>query len=153
MRAARRHRVATNDSHERAYYCSYVSGFTKCGCGAEPGTWTTEPPPDLTDGDLERAVAALSGSGMLVLRTDRLDTPAGGWRRLAGWLNGSRAGEALAVATPPTPVNVGRNHDEPSAPRELREACSSNAYDCRLFARLRNEGGCACGYLWRAFGL
>ena len=143
--------VPANDSHARAYYCSYVSGFTRRGCGGgepgEPGEprggWAGTPPPDLTELDLERAVAALSAPDLLTLWTDQLDSPSDGWPRLARWLKGTRAGDKLAAAPLPEPDNVGHNHDEPLA-EELRAACRINALDCRLFARLRNQS-CACG--------
>lgn len=134
--------VPANDSYGRAYYCSYVSGFTKRGCGAAPAE--QGPPPPLEERDLERAVVALTAPDMLTLWTDQLDTPTEGWGRLVGRLSGTRAGKALAMAKLPTPVNVAHiNHDEPPA-RELRAACAINAFDCRLFARLRNQS-CACG--------
>ena len=137
--------VPANDSHARAYYCSYVSGFTRRGCGDEAGSLVSTPPPDLTELDLERAAAALSAPDMLTLWTDQLESPSDGWPRLAHWLQGTRAGHALAAAPLPEPDNVGHNHDEPLA-EELRAACEINTFDCRLYARLRNQS-CACGGL------
>ena len=137
--------VPANYSHARAYYCSYVSGFTRRGCGDEAGSLVSTPPPDLTELDLERAAAALSAPDMLTLWTDQLDSPSDGWPRLARWLQGTRAGDALAAAPLPEPDNVGHNHDEPLA-EELRAACRINELDCRLYTRLRNQS-CACGGL------
>ena len=59
---------------------------------------------------------------MLTLWTDQLDSPSDGWPRLARWLQGTRAGDALAGCAAAEPDNVGHNHDEPLA-EELMAAC------------------------------